>query len=252
MEVDSLRRRERSGFLLYVCLSLQGKKSCTRPLASRIPIFPQAFAIGKKLQSGLVHTKRAPVLKTMPATTRDIGESLSTQHAKEKLVRPQCFLKLLSNLRFLARQGLPLRGDGDESDSNFTQLLKLRGEDDPRVFDLIKETDKYTSGEMQNDIIQVMALEILRKVAASICDAPFYTIMADETTDKSNREQVVLCIRLVTENFEVREDFIGLYVVEATAIDAKTLILVMKDVLQRLNLSLRKDSAMTAQQLWLA
>ena len=119
---------------------------------------------------------------TLPATTRDIGESLFTQHAKEKLVRRQCFLKLLSNLRFLARQGLPLRGDGDESDSNFTQLLKLRGEDDPRVFDWIKKkTDTYTSGEMQNDIIQVMALEILRKVAASIRDAPFYTIMADET-----------------------------------------------------------------------
>ena len=87
---------------------------------------------------------------------------------------------------------------------------------------------------MQNGIIQVMALEILRKVAAPIRDAPFYTNMADETTDMSNREQVVLCIRWVTENFEVHEDFIGLYVVEA--IDAKTLILVIKDVLQRLNL----------------
>ena len=85
---------------------------------------------------------------------------------------------------------------------------------------------------MQNGIIQVMALEILRKVAAPIRDAPFYTNMADETTDMSNREQVVLCIRWVT--VEVHEDFIGLYVVEA--IDAKTLILVIKDVLQRLNL----------------
>ena len=36
----------------------------------------------------------------------------------------------------------------------------------------------------------------------------------------------------------MREDFIGLYVVEA--IDAKTLYLVIKDVLQRINLSLKK------------
>ena len=28
---------------------------------------------------------------------------------------------------------LPIRGHGDETESNFTQLLKLRGEDDPRV-----------------------------------------------------------------------------------------------------------------------
>ena len=104
------------------------EKSCTPPLASRLPIFPQAFAIGKKLQSGLLHPKRAPVTKRLCLkplrcllTTHDIGESLSTQHAKEKVVRRQCYLKFLSNLRFLARQGLPLRGDGDESDSYFTQ-----------------------------------------------------------------------------------------------------------------------------------
>ena len=75
------------------------------------------------------------VLKTvtLPATTRDVGESLSSQLAKDRLERRQCFLKLLSNVRFLARQALPLRGDGDESDSNYMQLLKLRGEDDARV-----------------------------------------------------------------------------------------------------------------------
>ena len=28
-----------------------------------------------------------------------------------------------------------LRGDGDESDSNFIQLLRLRGEDDPKVIE---------------------------------------------------------------------------------------------------------------------
>ena len=42
----------------------------------------------------------------------------------------RCLLKIISNIRFLARQGLPLRGDGDEDDSNFVQLMKARGEDD--------------------------------------------------------------------------------------------------------------------------
>ena len=47
------------------------------------------------------------------------------------------FLKVLSNIRYLARQGLPLRGYGDpktltESESNFVQLMKLRDEDDSR------------------------------------------------------------------------------------------------------------------------
>ena len=39
---------------------------------------------------------------TLPATTPDIGEVLSTVHAQEKFENRQCLLKILSNLRFLA------------------------------------------------------------------------------------------------------------------------------------------------------
>ncbi len=64
------------------------------------------------------------------------------------------FLKILSNVQFLARQGLPLRGDGEETDSNFTQLLKSRGLDDPRIDSwLSKKTSKYTSHIIQNEIL---------------------------------------------------------------------------------------------------
>ena len=53
-------------------------------------------------------------------------------------------------MRFLARQELPLRGHDDETESNFFQLLKLRGEDDPRIETwLKKKTDKYTSSDIQ-------------------------------------------------------------------------------------------------------
>ena len=86
------------------------------------------------------------VLKTvtLPATTQDVGELLSSHLAKERLERRQCFLKLLSNVRFLTRQALPLRGSGDEFDSNYMQLFLLRAEDDARVFEWIrKKTDKY-------------------------------------------------------------------------------------------------------------
>ncbi len=134
------------------------------------------------------------VLKTItiPATTKDIGESLSSQLAKDRLEHRQCFLKLLSNVRFLARQALPLRGGGDESNSNYMQLLKLRGEDDSRAFQWIKKkTDKYTSGDMQNEMIKVMALQVLQEVASSIHSVSFVTLMVDETTDASNHEQVV-------------------------------------------------------------
>ena len=130
---------------------------------------------------------------TLPATKRDIGEFLSSQFAAERLQRRQCFVQLLSNV---PRQALPLSGDGDEMDSNFTQLLKLRGEDDPRIFEWIKKTtDKYTLVEMQNEMTKVMSFQIVCKLASALQNTAYYTIMIDETTDVSNWEQVGVCFR---------------------------------------------------------
>ena len=113
-------------------------------------------------------------------------------------------LKLLSNARFLSRQGLAFRGDGDESDSNFMRLIYLRSEDNAKLVDWIKQkTDKYTSGDMQNEMVKVMALRVLREIAGSLQSASFFTVMVDETTDVSNVEQVVICLRWVSEKFEV-------------------------------------------------
>ena len=105
---------------------------------------------------------------------------------------------------------------------------------------MAKKTDKYTSAEMQNEIIKIMALQVLRKIAASLRDAPFYTIMVDETADISNQEHMVVCIRWVTSKFKVHEEFIGMYGVNKT--DSSTILSVIKEVLQQLNLSLNKLS----------
>ena len=43
---------------------------------------------------------------------------------------------------------------------------------------------------MQNEMLKVMALHILRDIAASFHLTPFLTLMVDETTDESNKEQV--------------------------------------------------------------
>ena len=60
----------------------------------------------------------------LPAYCLDVGEMLSKEHADQKDNR-QCLLKVLSDIRFMAQQGIAIRGNGDENDSNFIQLLKL-------------------------------------------------------------------------------------------------------------------------------
>ena len=149
----------------------------------------------RKHETSAVHTE-AVQAALAPKTCPDVAEMLSSELARQKADNRHCLLKILSNLRFLARQGLANRGSGDDKDSNFTQLLKLRSEDDGRIMDwLSKKTDKYASHDMQNEMLQVMAPSMLRDIAASIASSKFFTIMCDECTDSSNKEQLVICIR---------------------------------------------------------
>ena len=118
----------------------------------------------------------------LPVTTKDIGECCSTVHAQQKSENRSMLLKILQNIRFLGRQGIALRGHND-LESNFIQLLNLRACEDQKIVNwLKKKSDKYTSPEIQNEMLQIMALEILRDIAAvNLQNASFFTIMADET-----------------------------------------------------------------------
>ena len=99
--------------------------------------------------------------------------------------------------------------------------------------------DRYTSGDIQNEILTVMAHRILRGVKDWLDQSKFLSIMVDETTVSANREQVVICMRWIdTDSLEAHEEFLGLYQVDST--DASTILSVIHDVLLRLNISLTK------------
>ena len=57
----------------------------------------------------------------IPGTSRDVGEVLSTTHAKHKAPSRHYLLKVAHNIQFLSRQGIGLCGDGPETDSNYVQ-----------------------------------------------------------------------------------------------------------------------------------
>ena len=138
----------------------------------------------------------------LPSSVKDIAETLQSELTKQKMENRQMLLKILSNIRFLARQSIAVRGDGDEENSNFIQLFKLRGEDDPKFAKwLEKKTDKYVSADIQNELLKVMGLQVLRDIGAALHNAEFYSFysLVDETTDIPNKEQAVLCFRWVSD-----------------------------------------------------
>ena len=157
-------------------------------------------------------------------------------HASQIAKNQKVLLTILSNLRFLGRQANPLRGDGSGLESNFQQLLCLCALENPHITEWLKrKTDTYTSPEIQNELLKIMSLQVLREIAKEMQASSFFSLMADETTDCSNHSQLVIVIRWVQENLEVFEDFIGLNHMER--INASSIVAALKDVLMRMNLS---------------
>ena len=180
-------------------------------------------------------------LITAPTTAKgDIAYLIDENSQAIKQNNREMLLKILSSIRYLARQSLPLRGNWKEEekseyDSNFFQLLKLRCEDDPKLAEWMdKKSNKFLSPKIQNEMLQIMALQILRDIAKNIQSAEIYSILVDETADTSNKEQMVLCMRWVDENLIPHEEFIGLHAIPDTSADE--IVAIIKDILLRMNL----------------
>ena len=91
---------------------------------------------------------------------------------------------------------------------------------------------------MQNEMMQVMALKILRQIAGNIRDADFFTMMCDEATDVTNTSQLVVCIRWVDQNLNANDELIGLKDMPCT--DAKSIVFELKDVLLKMHSNLKQ------------
>ena len=99
----------------------------------------------------------------MPDACGDTSAQLSTTFNEARSVNRQNLLKILSNVKFLPRQALPLKGNESEEDSNFFQLYILWEKDNEALKAWIteKKINKYVHSTIENEIMQIMALRVL-------------------------------------------------------------------------------------------
>ena len=111
--------------------------------------------------------------------------------------------------------------------------MLLRTEEDSKIAEWIKGKE-YSCPVIQNEIVEVMALGVLKQISSNIQNALVYTMMADESSDVSNKEQVVVCIRWVDDELIVHEEFVGIKPVERTT--AEDIVLVLTETLTEMHL----------------
>ena len=104
---------------------------------------------------------------------------------------------------------------------------------------LERKEDRYTSHDIQNEIIAIMANHVIRDLVSKIRGG-FFSVICDEYTDISNKEQLTICIRWVDEELlEAHEYFLGFY--NVPDIGAETIVSAINDVLLKLQLQLQSD-----------
>ncbi len=122
-------------------------------------------------------------------------------------------------------------------EGNLYQLLILLSAFDSDVKNFLS-ANRYLSHDFINELISMMGQSILRSLIQEICacSPSWYSVIGDEATDMSYKEQLNISIRWVDEAYEIYEDPVGLFNLPNTT--SETLFTVVKDVLIRCSLPL--------------
>ena len=162
-------------------------------------------------------------------TATNSSTSISSRLCKERDERIKNNTKVIKSLLdcviFLGKQGLPYRGHRDDrtcedvvNAGNFMELVYFRAKTDAILAKHLKNAPRnatYLSKTIQNELIQVVGNSIRNKIINDIKTAKFFSILADEVTDCSNKEQLSLAIRFVDSvDYTIREEFLDFITVE--------------------------------------
>lgn len=178
---------------------------------------------------------KASVASIMSFNQTPITAQLSNQINNQMIAAQKALISIVSSIKYLASRTMALRGHGD-NEGNFYELLQLRANDIPELKEWLQRKRAWLTHDNQNEILELLAFEVMRKLNNSIKEDEYFSLIVDGTTDVSTKEQVSLCIRHVNGDFEVSEDFIGLY--ETSSTTGETLTKIIQDVLLRLDLNI--------------
>ncbi|CAL1401863.1 unnamed protein product [Linum trigynum] len=149
----------------------------------------------------------------------------SSEEIKKNITRVKTSI---DDVRYLALQGVAFRGRDETADSknpgNFIQLLKYTRFYSEEVNSVVLENApknaKYTSHEVQKQILHVLAKKIRKQIFEDIGDSKF-SIIVDEASDESRHEQMAIILRFVDVKGLIQERFLNLVHVKDTT--SKTL-----------------------------
>lgn len=159
------------------------------------------------------------------------------QLEQERAFNTQAVHMLMDVARTLARQGLALRGDKNDEDGNFYQIVQLLSRHCYVMKRWLQDSSlrpyhvTYLGHKSQNEFIDLLASEVRRTIVEEIKVANVYAIMADTTPDISHQDRLAVSVRYVDDQGKPKERL--LEVAEATDKTGLGLATKIVDILTR-------------------
>lgn len=130
--------------------------------------------------------------------------SFLNQSVLEK--RRYYFSAIIQNVLFLAKNELPYRGtyykDEKKESGLFNSLFEYRLEIDERLKECqtqMPDNGKYTSGQIQNEIIHVIADELRKSIVNEINNSSYVTLLVDGAKDRNKNELLSIAFRYIND-----------------------------------------------------
>ncbi|GMY39380.1 TTF-type domain-containing protein [Fagus crenata] len=180
-------------------------------------------------------------LNSLSDPSLHIDKRIQVQDSKLVLQNRLRLKTTIDCVKWLAMQACAFRGHDESSESsnrgNFYEMLKYTASINENIAEVILENApgnaKYTSPDIQKEILNILATRVRNKIREEIGDAKF-CILVDEALDESNKEQMAIVLRFVNRDGFVQERFFDVVSVDETS--AKTLKKGICNVLTRHNL----------------
>jgi predicted restriction endonuclease len=163
--------------------------------------------------------------------------SLGTQQ-----LRRQGLISHLQTLKTLLCQGVAIRGNTD-SESNIYQFNVDKAINDRGLKLLIDENRYVTAHDILEEQKRALVLRARKHLLDEILTKEFFSILADESSDISKTEQLSFCVRTCNANYEVSEDFVGVFDC-SQGVSSESLLHYTKDILLRCGMDGNRMAAM--------
>ena len=144
--------------------------------------------------------------------------------------------RIIDAIFLLGRQGLALRGHDEKlsaavNNGNFLELLKLLGKYDSKVGEHLRKVEKehkklkaqkvkgkkrgrgskitFLSHNSQEKLIKIIGNQITRVIARKIKKCLAWSLIVDTTPDITHKEELSICVRIVSRAGYVTEHILG-------------------------------------------